>query len=72
MVGVGVYAVSVSIRGCVVEVGKMIGLSRTAKGSRGGGTGFKESGVGVCAIPQIEIEAGAQADNVSDSITRIA
>jgi hypothetical protein len=29
-------------------------------------TGFKESGVGVCATPQIEIEAGAQADSVND------
>jgi hypothetical protein len=51
----------------------MIGLSSTANGSNpcGDTAGFNGSGVGVCATPQIETEAGAQADNVNDRITRI-
>ena len=48
----------------------MIGLSRTANGSMGGGYGFEISGVGVCAIPQID-GADPQADRVSDKMTRI-
>ena len=74
--GVNAMTAFVAIAGGVVDVGKMIGSSWTANGSRGGGVwdgGIISApfAVGVCGTPQMDGDA-AHADKLSDRTMMIA